>query len=82
MTTAVPELLREHVSGTQSSMAGEINEVLAKRRKSGGQTGAISRIVRRNKPRGRIGEISPCIITVRPDCGRGRWDHPGRTVVR
>jgi hypothetical protein len=35
MTTAVPESLREHVSGTQSSMAGEINEVLAKRRKSG-----------------------------------------------
>jgi hypothetical protein len=31
MTMAVPELLREHVSGTQSTMAGEINEVLAKR---------------------------------------------------
>ena len=39
MTTAVPELLREHVSGTQSSMAGEINEVLAKRRKSRGKRG-------------------------------------------
>jgi hypothetical protein len=32
---AVPELLREHVSGTQSTMAGEINEVLAKRRNRG-----------------------------------------------
>jgi hypothetical protein len=37
MTTAVPELLREYVAGTQSSMAGEINNVLAKRRKLGGR---------------------------------------------
>jgi hypothetical protein len=35
MTKTVPERLREYVSGTQSSMAGEINKVLAKRRKSG-----------------------------------------------
>jgi hypothetical protein len=35
MKTAVPKFLREHVSGTQSSMASEINEVLAKRRRSG-----------------------------------------------
>jgi hypothetical protein len=35
ITTAVPKLLREHVSGTQSSMAGEISKVLAKRPKSG-----------------------------------------------
>jgi hypothetical protein len=38
MTTAVPKSLREYVSGTQSSMAGEINKVLAKRRKSGQST--------------------------------------------
>jgi len=38
MTTAVPKSLREYVSGTQSSMAGEINKVLAKRRNSGRST--------------------------------------------
>jgi hypothetical protein len=35
MRMAVPESLREHVSGTQSSMAARINEVLAKRRNRG-----------------------------------------------
>jgi hypothetical protein len=33
MTNAVPQLVREHVTGTQSSMAGEVSKVLAERRK-------------------------------------------------